>query len=48
MEKRDINEKQLQTGKLTSKLNPRPTNQPTKILQELYCFSSWTRLKSEN
>lgn len=28
MEKRDINEKQLQTGKLTSKLNPRPTNQP--------------------
>lgn len=27
MEKRDINEKQLQTGKLTSKLNPKPTNQ---------------------
>lgn len=25
MEKRDINKKQLQTGKLTSKPNPKPT-----------------------
>lgn len=27
MEKRDINKKQLQAGKLTSKPNPKPANQ---------------------
>lgn len=37
MEKRDINKKHLQTGKLTSKSNPK---QPNKILQELYSSSS--------
>lgn len=46
MEKRDINKKQLQTGKLTSKPNPKPTKK--KIFQELYYSSSWPRLKSEN
>lgn len=33
MEKRDINKKLLQTGELTSKPNPKPTNQnPPNIL----------------